>query len=178
MESRTRSAVIMATLIVAGETVFLLPFVVARIFRPTFLDVFGITNLQLGTAFALYGSIAMAAYFLGGPLADRFSARMLMTVALLSTSLGGLCFAVIPSLMVLTLLYGFLVLPPYLMFWSSIILATRALGGIDRQGRGNHARLPPPARPQGYRCRGGGHARPLARPHHARRRLGRQRHLR
>ncbi len=53
MDSRTRSAVIMATLIVAGETVFLLPFVVARIFRPTFLDVFGITNLQLGAAFAL-----------------------------------------------------------------------------------------------------------------------------
>ncbi len=125
----------MATLIVAGETVFLLPFVVARIFRPTFLDVFGITNLQLGTAFALYGSIAMAAYFLGGPLADRFSARRLMTVALLATSLGGLFFAVIPSLMVLTLLYGFWGLTTILMFWAALIRATREWGGIDRQGR-------------------------------------------
>jgi len=135
MESRTRSAVIMATLIVAGETVFLLPFVVARIFRPTFLDVFGITNLQLGTAFALYGSIAMAAYFLGGPLADRFSARRLMTAALLATSLGGLFFGVIPSLMVLTLLYGFWGLTTILMFWAALIRATREWGGIDRQGR-------------------------------------------
>ncbi len=135
MESRTRSAVIMATLIVAGETVFLLPFVVARIFRPTFLDVFGITNLQLGTAFALYGSIAMVAYFLGGPLADRFSARRLMTAALLATSLGGIFFAVIPSLMVLTLLYGFWGLTTILMFWAALIRATREWGGIDRQGR-------------------------------------------
>jgi nitrate/nitrite transporter NarK len=125
----------MATLIVAGETVFLLPFVVARIFRPTFLDVFGITNLQLGTAFALYGSIAMVAYFLGGPLADRFSARRLMTAALLATSLGGIFFAVIPSLMVLTLLYGFWGLTTILMFWAALIRATREWGGIDRQGR-------------------------------------------
>jgi len=135
MDSRTRSAVIMATLIVAGETVFLLPFVVARIFRPTFLDVFGITNLQLGAAFALYGSIAMAAYFLGGPLADRFSARRLMTAALLATSLGGIFFVVIPSLMVLTLLYGFWGLTTILMFWAALIRATREWGGIDRQGR-------------------------------------------
>jgi hypothetical protein len=40
-------------LIAAGEAVFLLPFVLDRVFRPTFLDVFGVTNLQLGTAFSL-----------------------------------------------------------------------------------------------------------------------------
>lgn len=125
----------MAALIVAGETIFLLPFVVARIFRPTFLDVFGITNLQLGAAFSLYGSIAMAAYFLGGPLADRFSARRLMTAALLATSLGGLFFAAIPSLAVLTLLYGFWGLTTILMFWAALIRATREWGGIDAQGR-------------------------------------------
>lgn len=125
----------MAVLIAAGETVFLLPFVVARIFRPTFLDVFGITNLQLGTAFALYGSIAMAAYFLGGPLADRFSARRLMTAALLATSLGGIIFAAIPSLSVLTVLYGFWGLTSILMFWAALIRATREWGGIDSQGR-------------------------------------------
>ena len=44
---------ILVTLIAAGEAVFLLPFVLPRIFRPTFLDVFGVTNLQLGTVFSL-----------------------------------------------------------------------------------------------------------------------------
>lgn len=125
----------MAVLIAAGETVFLLPFVVARIFRPTFLAVFGITNLQLGMAFALYGSIAMAAYFLGGPLADRFSARRLMTSALLVTSLGGVFFAAIPSLTVMTLLYGFWGLTTILMFWAALIRATREWGGLSAQGR-------------------------------------------
>jgi hypothetical protein len=35
-------------LIIAGEAVFSLPFHVVRFFRPTFLDVFQISNLQIG----------------------------------------------------------------------------------------------------------------------------------
>ena len=135
MANQTKGVVIMAALIAAGESVFLLPFVVARIFRPTFLDVFEITNLQLGTAFALYGSVAMAAYFLGGPLADRFSARRLMTAALLATSLGGIFFSTIPSITILTLLYGFWGLTTILMFWAALIRATREWGGVHTQGR-------------------------------------------
>ena len=50
-------------LVVAGEAVFGLPFVVARVFRPTVLDVFGITNLQLGAAFSVYGVVAMLESF-------------------------------------------------------------------------------------------------------------------
>jgi MFS family permease len=125
----------MTVLVVAGETVFLLPFVVARIFRPTFLDVFNLTNFQLGTAFALYGLVAMASYFLGGPLADRFSARKLMTVALVATSAGGMVFATTPSLTVLTLLYGFWGFTTILLFWAALIRATREWGGIDAQGK-------------------------------------------
>ena len=90
--------VVMTALIAAGETIFLLPFVIVRIFRPTFLDVFGLTNLQLGTAFSLYSVVAMVSYFAGGPLADRFPARRLMAAALAATSLGGVFLATIPPL--------------------------------------------------------------------------------
>lgn len=125
----------MAALILAGEAVFLQPFVVARIFRPTFLDVFGITNLELGTAFSVYGVIAMFAYFLGGPLADRFPARRLIATALVTTALGGVMFATIPSLAVLTILYGFWGLTTILLFWAALIRATREWGGTDGQGK-------------------------------------------
>ena len=127
--------VVMVALIAAGEAIFFLPFVVARIFRPTFLDVFGLTNLQLGTAFSLYGVVAMVSYFAGGPLADRFSARRLITAALVATSLGGVIFATVPPLGVLTLLYGFWGLTTILLFWSALIRATREWGGITSQGR-------------------------------------------
>jgi len=125
----------MAALIGAGECVFLLPFVVARIFRPTFLDVFDLTNLQLGTAFALYGVVAMVSYFLGGPLADKFSARKLMTLALIATSVGGVLFATVPGLKILTLLYGFWGFTTIMLFWAALIRATREWGGVASQGR-------------------------------------------
>lgn len=125
----------MTALIVSGEAIFILPFVVARVFRPTLLDVFGLTNLQLGTAFSIYGVVAMAAYFAGGPIADRFSSRRLMTVALVATSLGGGVFATIPSLGVLNLLYAFWGLTTILLFWAALIRATRELGGSTSQGR-------------------------------------------
>ncbi|MFN7929551.1 MAG: hypothetical protein U0Y68_16710 [Blastocatellia bacterium] len=79
--------VILITLMLAGESVFLLPFILARIFRPTLLDVLGLTNLQLGAAYSLYGVLALVSYFFGGPLADRFAARRLMAVALAATAL-------------------------------------------------------------------------------------------
>ena len=66
---------LMLTLVLAGEIVFLLPFHTTRFFRPTALEAFGLTNTQLGNVFAVYGVMAMIAYFPGGALADRFSAK-------------------------------------------------------------------------------------------------------
>ena len=130
-----RRAVGLAALIAAGEAVFALPFVVARVFRPTLLDVFGITNFQLGAAMSLYGLVAMAAYFAGGPLADRFSARRLMTAALLATAAGGTVYASIPSIGVLSVLFAYWGLTTIFLFWAALIRATREWGGSRAQGR-------------------------------------------
>ncbi len=133
--SNARRASIIVALIAAGEAVFVLPFVLTRVFRPTFLDVFGITNLELGTAFSFYGIVAMAAYFGGGPLADRYSARRLMAAALLVTGLGGVALAGIPSPRGLNILWGIWGLSTILLFWAAMIRATREWGGISGQGR-------------------------------------------
>jgi len=125
----------LVTLVIAGEAVFLLPFVVARVFRPTLLMALGIDNLELGTAFSVYGLVAMLAYLFGGPLADRYPARGLLTAALLSTAAGGLWFARLPSLAALTVLYGGWGLSTILLFWSALIGATRHWGGDQAQGR-------------------------------------------
>ena len=77
---------ILVTLMIIGEVVFILPFVILRIFRPTFLTVFETTNLEIGTAFSAYGIVAMVAYFAGGPIADRFNPKKLIPFALFMTS--------------------------------------------------------------------------------------------
>ena len=46
-------------LILSGELIFLLPYVLARVFRPTFLEVFNLTNLELGSLFSIYGTVAI-----------------------------------------------------------------------------------------------------------------------
>ena len=119
---------------IVGEGIFLLPFVVARIFRPTFLSVFEINNFELGSAFSLYGLIAIGSYFLGGPLADKFSTKKLIISSLLLTAIGGIFMATIPGLWGLTLLYGFWGLSTILFFWAAYVKATREFGGERTQG--------------------------------------------
>ncbi len=132
---KLKKALVLFTLMLIGEGVFLLPFVVTRVFRPTFLKVFDITNLELGTAFSLYGIVAMVAYFAGGPIADRFSPKKLLIVSLLMTAAAGVIMGLIPSLATLTLLYGFWGLSTILLFWAGYIKAIRQFGGENTQGR-------------------------------------------
>ena len=124
-----------AAIIFAGEMIFSLPFHLARFFRPTFLSSFELTNTQLGDIFAFYGVVAMLAYFPGGYLADRFSARKLMTAALYSTAAGGLYLASFPSLSGLTALFAFWGLTTILCFWSAMIKMTRDVTASDDQGK-------------------------------------------
>lgn len=123
------------SLIMAGEAIFSLPFHVVRFFRPTVLEVFQISNTQIGQVQATYGIVAMLSYFLGGPLADRFEARNLLIVALFATGLGGLYFAQIPDLQGLYYLYAFWGCSTILLFWSALIKATREWGGTQQQGK-------------------------------------------
>jgi nitrate/nitrite transporter NarK len=122
-------------LMLAGEAIFSLPFHVARFFRPTLLEAFGLSNAALGDAFAVYGVTAMLCYFPGGMLADRWHARGLMTLALVATAAGGLYLASFPPASGLKLLYGYWGVTTILPFWAALIRATREWGGAPAQGR-------------------------------------------
>jgi len=126
---------LMATLVFAGEIIFGLPFHTARFFRPTLLEAFGFTNTELGDVFAVYGVTAMIAYFPGGMLADRFSARSLLTVSLATTGIGGFYMASYPGVLGMALLYGYWGVTTILLFWAALIRATREWGGAISQGK-------------------------------------------
>jgi len=122
-------------LILAGESVFILPFVLARVFRPTVLEVFGLDNIQLGLCFSVYGLVALLSYPFGGPLADKFAPGKLIAVALWMTALGGLAYATFPGYNTLKLLYGYWGFTTIFLFWSPMIKATRIWGGATSQGK-------------------------------------------
>ena len=135
MQSRPRNPFTLLLLILAGESVFFLPFVLPRVFRPTLLSAFDMTNLELGTAFSAYGVVAFASYFFGGPLADRFPARTLIGLSLGLTGLGGFILAVDPGFVVLIALYAFWGFSTIFLLWAAMIRATRVWGGTGFQGR-------------------------------------------
>ena len=135
MNQRKAPWYFLALLILAGESVFILPFVLQRVFRPTVLEVFDLDNLQLGLCFSVYGIVALLSYLFGGPLADKFPPRKLIAVALWMTALGGLVYASFPSYTVLRMLYGYWGFTTIFLFWAPMIKATRVWGGSASQGK-------------------------------------------
>jgi nitrate/nitrite transporter NarK len=122
-------------LILSGELIFILPYFLSRVFRPTFLDVFGLTNFELGSLFSVYGIVALFSYIYGGTLADRFLPRKLIAISLFLTALGGLFLATYPSFVVLQILYGYWGFTTVFLFWGAMIKATRVWGGTKNQGQ-------------------------------------------
>ena len=125
----------MLILVLAGEIIFGLPFHLARFFRPTYLDVFNISNTNLGDVYAVYGLTAMISYFFGGMLADKYSPRILMSLSLILTSIGGFFISTIPELSTIFIIYGYWGITTIFLFWSAMIKATKEWGGEYSQGK-------------------------------------------
>jgi len=121
-------------LILSGELIFLLPYVLARVFRPTFLEVFNLTNLQLGGLFSVYGVVAILSYMYGGVISDKFQPKVLIAVSLFFTALGGLVLSTYPSYLMLQILWGYWGFTTVFLFWGAMIKATRVWGGSKNQG--------------------------------------------
>ena len=119
----------------AAESIYILPYVLARVFRPTFLDVFNLTNLELGGLFSIYGVVAFFSYLYGGVLADRYSPRKLLSISLIFTSLGGLIMMTYPSYFIMQLLFAYWGFTTVFIFWAPMLKATRAIGGVKMQGK-------------------------------------------
>lgn len=122
-------------LIVAGETIFALPFHLARFFRPTLLLSLGINNAELGWMQSAYGLSALVCYAPGGWLADRVPARYLLPAALGLTGLGGVYMTSLPSQTGLLALHLYWGATTILLFWGALLRATRDDAPDENQGR-------------------------------------------
>ena len=122
------------SLIFAGEAIFLLPFILMRVFKPIIRDAFLISDAQIGEAQALYGVTALVSYFFGGFIADKWEPKKLLSLSLFLTAIGGFWLTLIPSIFTLKILYAFWGVSTILLFWASLIKATRQWGNKKNQG--------------------------------------------
>ena len=124
----------MLALIIAGEAIFLLPFILMRVFKPIIREAFVISDAQIGEAQALYGITAVISYFFGGFIADKWEARKLLSLSLILTGIGGFWMTMIPSIFTLKVLYAFWGVSTIFLFWAALIKATRQWGNENNQG--------------------------------------------
>jgi predicted MFS family arabinose efflux permease len=129
-----RRWLIMLVLGFSGGIIFLLPYLKEVYYRPL-ADALGLSNTQVGLMMSAFGITALISYFPGGWLADRFSARTLISLSLLSTGLLGLYFATFPGFMEGVVIHAVWGVTITLLFWASMIRVTRGWAPPDQQGR-------------------------------------------
>ena len=134
-QSKAQRWLYFASLVLAAESIYMLPYL-RKTFQTSMEVSFGLGSVELGLLNSMYGLVALAAYFPGGWLADRVSARRLLAFSLFSTGLGGLYMASIPPHTGLVLLHAFWGLTSILTFWAALIKAVRDWGGATQQGIG------------------------------------------
>lgn len=117
-----------------GAAIYLLPYL-----RWTYYDVVmeasGLNNTQFGITMSVYGVFAMIFYAPGGWLADKISARKLLSISLIGTGFLGLWFSTFPGYTAQIIIYALWGILATLTFWSALMKATRQLGSEEVQGR-------------------------------------------
>ena len=88
-----------------------------------------------GTTLGVTGVLAMAAFFFGGPIADRYPIHKLLAFSLWSTAAGGLYMSTFPDYRGAIVLWGFFGVSTIILFWAALIRACRDWGGHTEQGR-------------------------------------------
>ena len=104
-------------------------------FQTSMEATFDLSSFEVGTLNALFGLFALACYLPGGWLADRVSARRLLTLSLIATGAGGLYMASLPGYVGLLAVHAFWGVFTILTFWAALIKATRLWSRPDEQGR-------------------------------------------
>jgi nitrate/nitrite transporter NarK len=124
----------MMLLCLSGSTIYWLPYF-SEIYYVPMQDAFGFSNTQLGVLSSTFGITSLIGYFPGGWLADRFSSRKLISVALVITAAGAFVFSTMPPFKICVLLFGLWGIATACVFWSAMIKATRNWGSSAEQGR-------------------------------------------
>ena len=121
-------------LVLGGSFVYALPYF-RYYYYDAFLATFQINNTQMGNLQSAYGVFAILSYFPGGWLADRVSARKLLTFSMVTTGLLGLWLWTIPSYSITLFIHAAWGVTTILTFWPPMIKAVRMLAAANEQGK-------------------------------------------
>ncbi|MCI9546676.1 MAG: MFS transporter [Lachnospiraceae bacterium] len=118
----------------SGAAIYLLPYL-RWSYYDALMEASGLNNTQFGVTMSVFGVLAMIFYPVGGLAADRFSAKKLLSIAVIGSGILGVWYSTFPSYMAQVVIYAGWGVLSTLTFWAAMMKATRQLGSSDEQGR-------------------------------------------
>lgn len=113
---------------------YYLPYLSTTFYVP-FMETFQLTNQQIGMLMSAYAIVAIPAYFFGGMVADRFSAKLLIVLSCMLTGLLGVTMVFVSSYHVLLVYYLSFGFTATFLNWSAFCKLIRMLGTEAEQGK-------------------------------------------
>lgn len=132
---RTRDKIIRLIIIaISGSVIFEVPYL-RYLYYDTLLEAVGLSNAQFGMTMSVFGIVSMLTYFPGGAIADRFSAKKLITFSLLGVAATAIWFSFFPGYAIQLVIYSLWAVFISLTFWAAMNKAIRVTGSSEEQGR-------------------------------------------
>jgi len=100
-----------------------------------YLQVYHLTNTQMGVFGSILGIFGMISYLFGGVVADKFSIKSILSLSLIGTGVGGFIHLLPLNFTALVCLYAFWGVSSLFAFWPACIKAVRVLSDSDDQGK-------------------------------------------
>ena len=133
-ETQAQRYVQLLLLVIAAGAIYPILYL-RQVYQPTMLEVFHITDSQLGYLYSSLGTIFLVSYLPSGWLADRIAPRLLICFSLIATGVLGLWYSTAPSFDLLMVIFGGWGLSTGLTFWAAVIKRVTMIAGSDEQGR-------------------------------------------
>ncbi len=121
-------------LIIAAGTVYPIPYL-RQNFENSLLELFGLTQAQLGQCNSLLGVMLFLTYLPSGWLADRIQPNWLLAISMAGTGALALALATAPAFFYIKLIYIALGLTTGLTLWASLIRTTSLIAPHNQQGQ-------------------------------------------
>lgn len=135
MGDKTRRNFVTILLVAAGGAIIYgLPYVHYD-YYDAYASVYHLTNTQIGVLGSVIGVFGMISYLFGGFLADKVSIRLLLSVSLIGTGLGGFLHLLPLNFVSLVVLYAFWGFTSLFAFWPACVKAVRVLSSPEDKGK-------------------------------------------
>ena len=104
MNDRLKKFIIVFMIGFATTAMYSLPYMKSVFYDPM-REALSLNHKQLGNLLSIYGIVATVSYFPGGWLADKYSAKKLVSFSLVSSGILGMWMAMAPSYSILCMIF-------------------------------------------------------------------------